>query len=289
MTWCDVQASGAIELYFYDELKPVERASVEHHVRACRECAHALEELRVIRDALATRPDVAAPASGDWSGFMARLDAAIAREPIARPRDPRRADTGGGRGRRSAERVGGTRAGGYFAMAALLALVTASVTTAWRVRHEQPARTAGAVATATPSATTQTPVADGSTGGDMTVADFETLSDEHFERSKLVVLGLATKDPADRRASDWAYERALASSLLNDTRMYRMAAEDRGLSEIAGVMRDLEIVLLQTSMTDEKDPSALPQIQRLIQKRDLLDKMDAVAAPQGRTAGTKGI
>ena len=30
-------------------------------------------------------------------------------------------------------------------------------------------------------------------------------------------------------AADWAYERELATSLLNDTRMYRLAAEDRGL------------------------------------------------------------
>jgi hypothetical protein len=72
--------------------------------------------------------------------------------------------------------------------------------------------------------------------------------------------------------------------------MYRLAAEDRGLTDIAGVMRDLEIVLLQTSLTDEKDPSALPQIQRLIRKRDLLEKMDAVAAPPAdRATGTKGI
>ena len=122
------------------------------------------------------------------------------------------------------------------------------------------------------------------------LADFEALSEEHFERSKLVVLGLATKDPAARRAADWAYERELASSLLSDTRMYRLAAEDRGLTHLAGVMRDLEIVLLQTAMTDETDPGALPQIQRLIQKRDLLEKMDAVAVPAtDRATGTKGI
>ena len=41
-------------------------------------------------------------------------------------------------------------------------------------------------------------------------------------------------------------------------------------------MRDLELVLLQTSLTDEQDPASLPQLQRLIQKRDLLEKMDVV-------------
>jgi hypothetical protein len=43
-------------------------------------------------------------------------------------------------------------------------------------------------------------------------------------------------------------------------------------------------------MTDEKDPGALRRIQRVIQKRDLLEKMDAVAAPPAaRSTGTKGI
>ena len=42
-------------------------------------------------------------------------------------------------------------------------------------------------------------------------------------------------------------------------------------------MRDLEMVLLQTSMTDSADPSALARLQRLIQKRDLLEKMHVVA------------
>ena len=32
-------------------------------------------------------------------------------------------------------------------------------------------------------------------------------------------------------------------------------------------MRDLELVLLQTSLTDDQDPASLPQLQRLIQSR----------------------
>ena len=91
-----------------------------------------------------------------------------------------------------------------------------------------------------------------------------------------MVLGLATKDPQMRTAADWAYERELASSLLNDTRLYRLAAEDRGLTSLAAVMNDLELVLLQTSFTDDKDPSSLPQLQRLIRRRDLIEKMDVV-------------
>jgi putative zinc finger protein len=270
---CDVQSAGNIELYFYGELDATARASIEAHLQRCGECTHALEELRLIRDALATRPDVSAPESGDWSSFMARLDSSIRME----------------RGTRTVETLAAPpprpRYVSYLAMAALLTLVTASVTVALRSRHGEPAPSDSSVAHVP-----KVPPAISKVPPENPTADFEALSEEHFERSKLVVLGLATKDPADEHALDWAYERELASSLLDDTRMYRLAAEDRGLTNIAGVMRDLELVLLQTSMTDEKDPGALRRIQRVIQKRDLLEKMDAVAAPPAaRSTGTKGI
>jgi hypothetical protein len=250
-TPCEVHASGAIELYFYDELTPREREAVESHVLSCGHCRTVLAELGVIRDALAQRPVVSGPASGDWSAFMSRLDASLAGERlpvgnmVAFARASRRTYVS------------------YVAMAALVTLITLSVAIAIRSR------------------TVPAPAVTGNVGARIAAreptdtAAFTALSEEHFERSKLVVLGLATKDP-QRGTADWTYERELASSLLNDTRMYRLAAEDRGLTALAGVMRDLELVLLQTSLTDDKDPASLPQLQRLIQKRDLLEKMDVL-------------
>ena len=114
-----------------------------------------------------------------------------------------------------------------------------------------------------------------------TDAAFAALSEQHFERSKLVVLGLANKDPHHARGADWAYERGLATNLLSDTRLYRMAAEDRGMKALAGVMGDLELVLLQTSLADAPDDGVLEQIQRLIHKRDLVTKMDVAATTTG--------
>jgi hypothetical protein len=252
-TACEVPGSGAIELYFYDELSPSERAAIESHLQSCRDCRAMLEELGVIRAALAERPVVSAPASGDWSEFMSRLDASIASERA-----------------RAGNVVEFTRTPArpsyvsYVAMAALLALVTFSVAIAFRSRPVPAGPAIGPVADRTPAA------------GPADTAAFKASSEEHFERSKLVVLGLATKDPERGTAADWKYERQLATSLLNDTRMYRLVAEDRGLTALAGVMRDLELVLLQTSLTDDQDPASLPQLQRLIQKRDLLEKMDVV-------------
>jgi hypothetical protein len=250
-TACDVHASGAIELYFYDELTSIDRETVEEHLLSCRHCRTVLAELGLIREALAQRPEVSAPPTGDWSAFMSRLDASIASE---------RLPFGNMVQLRHASRPSYVS---YFAMAALLTLVTISVAIAIRSRAVPALPVMGTVADHTP------------TSGATDTAAFRALSEEHFERSKLVVLGLATKDP-QRGTADWRYERQLATSLLNDTRLYRLAAEDRGLTALAGVMRDLELVLLQTSLTDDKDPASLPQLQRLIQKRDLLEKMDVV-------------
>jgi len=104
------------------------------------------------------------------------------------------------------------------------------------------------------------------------------LSEQHFEKSKLVVLGLVARDPDHTTAKDWAYERDLAGSLLEDTRLYRRAAQQRGLSDIAHVMGDLETVLLETSMSDHGDAASLERVQQLIRKRDLVVKMQVVGS-----------
>jgi hypothetical protein len=245
-----VQVRGTIELYFYGELTPGDREAVDRHLAACPQCRRALEELAEIRVALASRPDVSAPAGGDWSAFMERLSAAVdddARNaaPVVQPH------------------LSAHRYVAYLAMAALFVLVTISVLFVARSRVASPA-IARVDITPAPAA------------ADDATTSLAALSEEHLERSKLVVLGLAAKDAQHASGEDWAYERKLASNLLSDTRLYRMAAEEQGMATVANVMRDLEIVLLQASLSDEKDAATLGQIQRLIQKRDLVGKMTVV-------------
>lgn len=266
MTPCSVLSAGTIDLYFYGELQSAERDSIERHVEACAECRLALEDLSAIRAALASRPVIVAPPSGDWRAFMDRLDRSIHAGAAAAPVSPVaafRLPAGSAGPRRAAST---SRVYGFVAMAALLALVTMSVLFVARARQD-----AARIETAAPRAADSPPAAERSAD-----AAFASLSEQHFERSKLVVLGLATKDAQHTSAADWTYERELASTLLDDTRMYRLAAEQRGMQRLAGVMRDLELVLLQTSLTDDRDPAALAQIQRLIRKRDLLEKIDVV-------------
>jgi hypothetical protein len=155
----------------------------------------------------------------------------------------------------------------YIAMAALLALVTLSVAQVIRSRTAagQPPTTAAAEARPAPAAWSKD-------------AAFASLAEQHFDRSKLVVLGMINKDSRDGAAGDWEYERDLASSLLADTRLYRQAAEDRGMKELARTMGDLELVLLQVSLSGDRQPATLAQIQRLIRKRDLVTRMDLMAS-----------
>lgn len=259
MTQCWRQASGTVELYFYGELAAAERDTVERHIVECAECRQSLEELKVIRAALNTRPDIAAPPDGDWSGFMARLEAATSHSRAER--------TGRGILRRPVIVA--------LSMAALLALITMSVLGVMRQRAASlPGASATQTAASDPGSAVQTGAGEGiDKGSGLALTE---LSEQHFERSKLVVLGLATKDPQDSAGVDWDYERDLASSLLSDTRLYRQAAEDRGMNSLADVMSDLELVLLQTSMSDKPDSESLAQLQRLIRRRDLITKMDIV-------------
>ena len=255
MNTCTTDTPEAVELYFYGELTEAERARMAAHLRDCRACRQTLDDLTLIRAALAAQPHDAAPAGGDWTRFMSRLQAATV--DAHAPHGPRRSSA-----RRAPVAAG-------LAAAALLALVTIAVLMVLR----QPASLRSQQTAALPPVSSS-PVPDPVAPADAALVQ---MSEAHFERAKLVVLGLATKDPL-LRADDWDYERGLATALLDDTRLYRQAAEERGLKTLAGVMRDLEVVLLQTAMSERPDAESLAQLQRLIGRRDLITKMNVVAS-----------
>jgi hypothetical protein len=265
MTVCDLFESPDIELYFYNELDAGERRRVDAHLRGCAACRQRLDDLRAIRRALASRPVVDAPPAGDWSGFMRRLDAAIAADPSA----PRPAAV--------SPRVATPRRGWVLrpalALAAMLALVTIGVAMAARYRT-----TPAPVVESASQAAAPTPAPELKADPDRSL---KVGTAEHLERSKLVVLGLATRDPQHTTAADWQYERQLAGNLLTDTRLYRLQAQDRGMTDVARVMRDLETVLIEASMADKPDRDTLERVQRLITKRDLVVKMQVVASSAG--------
>ena len=270
---CDRFDQSDVELYFYDELDADARARVEAHLPGCASCRQTLSDLRVISGALADRPPVDAPAAGDWSGFMRRLDQACgipaSATDRARPEGAWRSASG------TTAKLGARRTFGHAAMAiaATLLIVTFGAVLASRMRPS-PLPTAVPASPAPQAPEAQTVQATVRTSN----RALAELSEQHFERSKLVVLGLVARDPEHTDANDWEYERDLAGSLLEDTRLYRRAAEEHGLSDIAHVMGDLETVLLETSMSEHADSAALERVQRLIRKRDLVVKMQVVGS-----------
>ena len=277
MSACELFETPDIELYFYGELDPADRARVDAHLRRCAPCRQRLDDLHAIRRALAERPVVDAPPTGDWSGFMRRLDRSTeGLRPSGSPTRSLARRFAGSRRSRGSLTV-------FARVAAVLALVVTGVFLAARFSALDPG---DRVVKSTPNVAVQRnpdapPIADAAAADERALRE---VSAEHLERSKLVVLGLATRDPEATKSADWQYERQLAGTLLSDTRLYRLTAQDRGISDVARVMRDLETVLLETSMSDEADRDALERVQRLIAKRDLVLKMQVVA-----TTGSAGI
>jgi len=258
-----------VVLYFYDELPAGDRAGASTHVRGCAACRHRLEELEAIRGALAARPQVEAPPAGDWSGFMRRLDDAV--KPVPAPLTPVAL----------LERSGRSWTVRHVAaLAAMLAVVLTGVFMAARFKAKEASERTATLAS---DAVAQRPEAVVVPDEPSRLAEqsLRAVTAEHLERSKLVVLGLATRDPGHTGAADWQYERKLAGTLLDDTRLYRLAAQDRGVADIARVMRDLETVLLEASLSDSSDKDALERVQRLIDKRDLVVKMQVMAGSAG--------
>lgn len=243
-TWHD---SGSVELYFYDELDAAARTRFEAHLAGCQACRDALADLEIIRRALGARRQSAAPPSGSWDPFMRGLDARLdeARTPLS----PRR-----------------WNAGVAMKIAATLAVAVAGIYAGFQWQRSRIERAVPAT-----SQVSVTPDASSALSESLS-----TVADQHLERSKLVLLGLAAKDPRHARPNDWSYERQLASTLLADTTQYRLAAADQGRADLADVLGDLETVLLQASLGDDEDPRALERLQRLIDRRDLLTKIEVM-------------
>ena len=260
MTACDLD----VVLYFYDEMDTADRVRATAHLRECAACRQRLEDLHAIRRALSERPAVDAPPAGDWSGFMRRLDAAAG---VTRARAvPPPTAVLEHDGRRWSVRH-------LVPLAAMITIVAIGILLAARFKP-------GVVAPGVPPTLNTLPTI-AATSPRTPERALREITAEHLERSKLVVLGLAARDPQQTTAEDWLYERKLAGTLLDDTRLYRMAAQDRGVSDVARVMRDLETVLLEASLSDNQDKDALQRVQTLIARRDLVVKMQVVTGSAG--------
>ncbi len=227
--------SHDVELYFYDELEPSERAAFEAHVPGCRSCRAALAELEEIRTALAPMRAQGERSEFEWRAFMRRLDARLDAESAPRRRT----------------------SPGVLVAAGIAATLAIGVVTGVLWQRER-ARELGV----------PTPAIDNELRDDRERS--RDAAAEHLDRAKIVLLGLANKDAGAVSVDDWSYERSLAASLLPDTRLLRLSALEEGDGEMASLLSDLEVLLLQTSFSAEHDRATLSRLQRYINRRDLL-------------------
>jgi hypothetical protein len=229
--------SDDVELYFYDELDPAARAAFETHLPGCRSCRAALAELEEIRSALAPMRAQGTRSEFEWRAFMRRLDARLDAESARRRRtNP-----------------------GVLVAAGIAATLTIGVVTGVLWQRERSREGVG-----------PPPAPTGTERRDDTRERSREAASEHLDRAKIVLLGLANKDAGAVSVDDWSYERSLAASLLPDTRLLRLAALEEGDGEMASLLSDLEVLLLQTSFSAEPDRGTLSRLQRYINRRDLL-------------------
>jgi hypothetical protein len=248
---CRWARRGGVELCYYGELDDRAEAAFRAHLDRCETCRTALAELEAIGRALPRRVEHAPP-HGDWGPFMARLARRMAQEDDWRvARRPR---------------------AWLATLAASVALAAAGLAAGLGLRAWWAGRTP-LVVSRRPPVVVAPDAAAASAAADVTPAALS-----HLERTKVVVLGLAAMDAARVRPDDWRAARRRASALLADTAQYRLVAAEQNRRVLADILGDLETVLLEAALGDEADRASVARIQRLVDRRDLLARIDMVTA-----------
>ena len=100
---------------------------------------------------------------------------------------------------------------------------------------------------------------------------------QHLERSQMVLVEVVSND-ADGQI-DISDERARATELVADNRLYRQAAELSGDVAIMDLLDDIERVLTEIAATpDRLSPADLADVRQRIESRDLLFKVRVVSS-----------
>jgi hypothetical protein len=100
---------------------------------------------------------------------------------------------------------------------------------------------------------------------------------DHLERSQMVLVELANA-PSDGPL-DVSAERASANDLVSANRLYRQTAVRSGETALAGMLEELERVLVEVAAGPERlTPAALGELQRRIESRGLLFKIRVVGS-----------
>ncbi len=224
-------------LHYYGEETPEERTCAVRHLAACEPCRAELTRLSQVLGLVSSHDAEPAP-EGFERVMWARVEQKLSES------------------RRSGWRT-------WFAPRRLaLAGAAASIVLAAFVAG----RWSGEPASPVPAATN--PAASGAA----TERVLLVAVGDHLERSQMVIVELLNQDPAAPLVP--AGERTRAADLVADNRLLRQSADDAGEAALAGVLDDLERVLIEVA--NGGDDTTTEELQRLrarIESRGILFRM----------------
>lgn len=232
--------------YIEHELSPAEQVRVATHLETCSECAVVVAELQhVVRDASALGP--LEPPAHVWSAIQSKL------EPTAQSPRP------------TAQSL--WRFGWALATAALVVLAFFTGRLVHQREQQRAARQEAAG------------VARRASANDAMVRERVLLIavGDHLERSQMVLVELAHAQT--RGELDISAERQLADDLLASNRLYRQTAQQMGQANVAGLLDELERVLVEVA----RGPSTvsmrqLADIQQRIESQGILFKVKIIGS-----------
>ena len=240
--------------YLERELSPAEQVRVATHLETCADCALVVAEFQqVVREASALGP--LTPPEHVWSLIRSKLEPrAQSLEPTVHRPQPRAHSPW-------------TRFGWAMATAALvfMAFFTGRFV---NQREQQTASQQQTAATAVRAS------------ADNTVVRERVLLiavGDHLERSQMVLVELSHAETSGEL--DISAERQLADDLLASNRLYRQTAQQMGQANVAGVLDELERVLVELA----RGPSTvsmqqLADIQQRIESQGILFKVKVIGS-----------
>ena len=253
--------------YVERELSPAEQVRVATHVEACGECALVVAEIQqVVRDAAALGPIT--PPPHVWTLLQARLAQSTvhSRQSIVDSLESRVQES---RVQSPESRVSRSWTRYAWAAATAALVVMAFLTGRFLNVREAPRAVEQVAGPGSPQVISN----------DATVRERVLLIavGDHLERSQMVLVELAHAETRDEL--DISAERQLADDLLASNRLYRQTAQQMGRTNVAGILDELERVLVEVA----RGPSTvsmqqLADIQQRIESQGILFKVKIIGS-----------
>jgi hypothetical protein len=252
--------------YVERELSPAEHVRIATHLETCAECALVIDEFQqIVRDASALGPIV--PPPHVWTAIQARLEQSTVDSRQSSVVSPESTVHSPKPEVLSPE----SRVWRRFAWAAATAALIVMAFFIGRLTHEREQQDA---ARQTVDANTGRASAD-----DATVRERVLLIavGDHLERSQMVLVELAHAET--RGELDISAERQLADDLVASNRLYRQTAQQMGQTSVAGLLDELERVLVEVA----RGPSTvsmgqLADIQQRIEALGIVFKVKVIGS-----------